>query len=135
MAKYNANIVQIAVETTPGSGTYTTLLHTSEHTLTINNEEVDVTDKNSSGWKDILDGGGVRSVVMSVSGFVSDDAGYALVQAAVLSNSILKYQLTYANGSTVTGNFHVPSNEIAAPANVAQTFSMTFNSSGVITFA
>lgn len=135
MAKYASNTLLLAVETTPASGTYTTVLFTSEHTLTVGAESVDVTDKTSGGWTEILSGAGVRNVAVSMSGFVSDDAGYAIVKAAILSNTILKYRITYANGSTITGDFHIPSEEIAAPANQAQTFSHTFNSSGIPVFA
>ena len=50
MAKYLGSAMLLQVETTPGGGTYATIGGSSSHTLTINNEAVDVSDKDSSRW-------------------------------------------------------------------------------------
>ena len=42
--------------------------------MTINNETVDVTDKDGNGWRELLEGAGITSMSLKGSGVVSDNA-------------------------------------------------------------
>ena len=134
MAKYLGNNLTLAVESSPASGTYNKIGGSSEHTFTINNEPVDVSDKDSNRWVELL-AAGARSLAISMSGFVSSDANYAIMDTAIKNDVILNYQLTFGNSETVTGAFHVASKDIAGAKNDAQSFSVSFASSGIPTFA
>ncbi len=127
MAKYPANAMVLKLDFT-GNGTYTKIGHATEHTQTKSAESTDVTDKDSSGWTS-LEGFGVENVALPMSGFVSDDAQFVLLEQAVEANSIHNYELIYADGQITRGLFHASSLEYSAPANSAQTFSVTLMSS------
>ena len=134
MAKYLGNNLTLSVESAPASGTYNVIGGVSEHSMTINNEPVDVSDKDSNRWVELL-AAGARSVAISMSGFVSDDANYAIMDTAIKNDVILNYRITFASSETATAAFHIASNEIAGAKNDAQSFSVSLASSGVVTFA
>jgi len=134
MAKYLGNAMLLKVESSPSSGTYNTIGGSSSHSMSINNEQVDVSDKDSNRWKELL-AAGDRSLALSMEGFVSDDANYALVETAYETDTILNFQLAYGNSKTVTGAFHIDSAELNGARNDGQGFSMSLTNSGEPTFA
>ena len=129
MAKYLGNVMLLSVETAPASGTFGAIGGSSTHTLTFNNEQIDVSDKDSNRWKELL-AAGDRSVTISMEGFVSDNTNFALIEAAVESDTILKYQLDWGDSRQIEGDFHIDSFEVSGARNEAQSFSATFTNSG-----
>ena len=134
MAKYLGNAMVLHVELTPSGGTYALVGGSSSHTLSIANEQVDVSDKDSSRWKELL-AAGDRSVTISMSGFISSDTKFALMEAAVQSDTILNFRILYGNSKTITGAFHIDSLEYTGERNAGQAFSCTLTNSGAPTFA
>lgn len=130
MAKYIGNDMVLKIMNT----TYQTIAGCLSHTLTINNEVIDVSDKDSNRWSDKISAG-QRSLAVSFNGWVSDDAEFALMEAAAEGDTIVDLQLAYGNGKTVTGNFHVDSFEYTGEYNGAQAFSCTLSNDGVPIFA
>ena len=134
MAKYLGNSLLLSVESSPASGTYNTIGGSSSHSMTLNNEQVDVSDKDSNRWKELL-AAGDRSLAISIEGFVSDDANFALVETAAINDTIINYRLAYGNSKTVTGAFHIDSFEGSGARNEGQSFSMSLTNSGEPVFA
>jgi len=134
MSKYLGNVMLLLVESSPSSGTYNVIGGSSEHTMTLNNEQVDVSDKDSNRWKELL-AAGDRSLSISINGFISDDANFALMEAAAESDTIINYRMAYGNSKTVTGAFHIDSWELSGSRNGGQSFSATLSNSGQPTFA
>ena len=67
-----------------------------------------------------------------MSGFVSDDSQFILLETAVQDNSVHNYEVVYADGQITRGFFHASNLEYGAPANSAQTFSVTLSSKEAI---
>lgn len=134
MSKYLGNALILKIASTATGSSYGTIGGSSEHTLTINNEQVDVSDKDSNRWKELL-AAGDRTASISMTGFISDDANYALLEGAVENDTIWNFQLLYGNSKTVTGAFHIDSAEYAGARNDGQSFSVTLVNSGEPTFA
>jgi len=132
MAKYLGNAMLLQVETTPGGGTYATIGGSSSHSLTINNEQVDVSDKSSDRWKELL-AAGDRSLSISMEGFVSDDANFEIFRIAARDDVILNYTLLYGNSETIVGAFHIDSLEVSGARNEGQSFSASLSNSGAPT--
>ena len=129
MPKYLGNAMLLKVETTPGGGAFAIVEGSSTHSLSWNNEQVDVSTKDSNRWKELL-AAGDRSLAVSMEGLVSDGANFAIMEAAVESDTILLYQLIYGDGKTIECNFHIDSLEISGARNEAQSFSMSLTNSG-----
>lgn len=101
--------------------------------ITVDNEPVDVTADNSSGWREVMDEAGQKSVEIPISGIVRD---LGLLQSALATGS-QKYActLTYPDGSVVSGNFFLSNYTQQGEYNGAYTFDVTLMNDGAITFA
>ena len=106
-----------------------------ESTLTIANEQVDITNADSAGVRTLLEGAGNNSVSIKLQGVYVDDTTIGLVRAKAGTNAFGVFQLVTAgtNGVTYEGSFQVSSFEEAAAYNGAQTYNMTLDSAGAIT--
>lgn len=101
--------------------------------ITINNEAIDVTDKASDGWRELLNDASVRSVDMSVEGLLDGDA---LLAASLgdTTNLLGLYTIDIQGIGTCQGLFHFSSFEIGAPHDDAATFTASIMSAGEISF-
>lgn len=102
--------------------------------LRINNEMVDVTNKTSNGWRDILAGAGVRHVSLGGSGIFTDSTSEGLLQAKALASSVDNYEIVFESGDKFSGAFQVTSLEFAGDYNGERTYNIALESSGVVSF-
>lgn len=99
--------------------------------LTINNEAVDVTDKDDLGWRTILSEAGVRSVDADVEGIMEDDT---LILASMNANLIAAYTVSVDGIGDFAGNWFITSLALGGEQADATTFTANIQSSGAITF-
>jgi predicted secreted protein len=117
-----------------GSGVSRTIVAGARaDSITINNEAIDVTDKESDGWRTLLDDASVRSVDMKVEGLLDGDS---LLSAALgVTTALLgDYEIDIDGIGICAGSFHFSSFEIGAPHDDAATFTASIQSAGVIAF-
>ena len=103
--------------------------------ITLNEEIVDVTNKDSSGNRTLLLNGGIQSVSITGSGVFTDSASEASVRAEFAASAAQNYQFLVPDFGTYTGQFVLSSLSYAGEYNGEVTYSMTFESTGAITFA
>lgn len=103
--------------------------------LTVNNESVDVTNKDSAGKRTYLAAAGVQSISVSGSGVFTDGSSESTIKTNALADTIDNYQFVVPDFGTFTGAFQVTSLEYAGEFNGEVTYSMSFESGGAITFA
>ena len=116
-------------------GTYTTVGGFRSNGLTINGEAIDVTDKDSAGWKELLDGGGIKSMAMSGAGVFKDSAGEEAIRVEAFAGTLHNYQMTFGNGDTLVGAFQITSYERTGEHAGEETFSISLEGSGAPTWA
>lgn len=102
--------------------------------LTINAESVDVTDNCSDGWREMLEGAGIRSVSISASGNATDNAGQLFMTQAILDDEFIQARIKRGHGDQFAGMWHIPSNGFSAAHNGAETYEVTLESAGEITY-
>lgn len=100
----------------------------------INNEQIDVTDKDDSRWRKLIEGG-VRSMSLTASGLVNDHATYVLLTNMAAQGSIKNFQIVFADGMTFEGAFQLTTIEATGEHTDAQQYSTTLESAGDITFS
>lgn len=95
--------------------------------FTINNEPIDITDKDDSGWRTLLADAGTRSVSADVEGVLKDAT---LIAAAVGSSTLLLKEcvITVSGIGTLTGDFNLNSLQLGAEMAGAVTFTATLES-------
>lgn len=114
--------------TPTGSGTPVTGMRTK--TITLNNEPVDITSDDDSGWRTFLaEDPAQRSIDIAVEG-VTKDAALIELAATGGSGLVSEYTLTFEGLGSFVGDFYIGSLELGAPYNEAVTFSCTIQSSG-----
>lgn len=97
----------------------------------VNGEEVNVTDKDSGGWRELLDGGGETSVTISADGVYRGASTQVDLRARAMNGTLHNYQID--NGEEVLeGTFQVTAFEQTGDENAEQAFSVTLESSGEV---
>lgn len=134
MAKACGILFLLQVEDTAGSDTWTSIASLRDTSLSINNEQVDITDKGSAS-KRVLLACGINSMSISGSGLFDTDATLAIVHAKALDGSLYNYKLISDLGDSYEGAFQVASLERTGSYNGAEEYSISLESSGVIAYA
>ena len=115
--------------------TFTTIGGLRSTSLTVYNESVDVTNKDSSGKRTLLAVAGVQSISVAGSGVFTDATSETTIKTNALADTQNNYQFLVPDFGTFTGAFQVTSLEYAGEYNGEVTYSMSFESAGAITFA
>ena len=111
--------------------------------MSINGETVDITAKDSATFSGSAghDIGralganmGIRSMTISASGVFTDSAGENNIRGAAFTGGSVNYDLVFGDGSDIKGAFIVTSYERAGEYNGEETFSVTLESNGTMTY-
>jgi TP901-1 family phage major tail protein len=124
------------------TGTPATVGGLRSTSMTINGEAVDITNKDSNAFissgndkaRDLLQGGGVRSMSLTASGVFTDSSTENLVRGFAFDGAIQNYDLVFSDGSKISGAFLITSYERAGEFNGEETYSLTLESSNTITY-
>lgn len=103
--------------------------------LTINNEMIDITDKDDAGIRTLLDDIGVQSLSMSCEGVLLNDTLAGLARGAGEGSALHDMEFEDDGVGTYAGSFFITSFEYSgAEGTDPATFSCQFESSGAVTF-
>jgi TP901-1 family phage major tail protein len=100
--------------------------------LSVNGEAVNVTSKDSGGWRELLSGAGVRSVSVSGSGIFTGSAAEARLKSHALAGLIDAYELSFESGERMAGRFLVTRLDYAGDYNGERTYTLSLESSGPV---
>ena len=135
MAKFSGQDFRIKIRVSTGPDVYTAIAGFRSDGMTLNNEAIDVTDKDGTLWKTLLEGAGVQSMSLKGSGIVSDAAVFkTTLMGAAMAKTFLHLKLESGLGDTFVGDFLVTSLERGGEYNKEETFSCTFDSAAAITY-
>ncbi len=114
---------------------FTTVAGLRTTSVQINAEQVVVTNKGSGGWRELLEGAGVRSVTVSAAGVFTGSAAEAQIQAASLAGMLGQYRLAFESGATLTGQFLIARLDHSGDFNGERSYALTLESSGEVVAA
>jgi TP901-1 family phage major tail protein len=118
------------------SGTPTTIGGLRSSSLTINEETVDVTNKDSSGNRELLADGGILSMSISGSGVFTDSTAETTFRSAAVGAATFQtFSFIVPDLGTYSGTFQVTSLEYAGEYNGEATYNFALESSGAISFS
>ncbi len=112
---------------------FTTIVAFRSNSLRINGQLVDTTTKDSTGWRELLSGGGIRSMSMSGSGVFKDAANEESLRSVAFSQALRSFQML-SGAHVFQGSFQVLNYERTGEVDGAEEFSCTFESSGVVSY-
>jgi len=130
--KGSAFLLQIGDGATP-TEVFTTVAGLRSTSFTINGETVDVTNKSSAGWRELLDGAGVATMSISGSGVFQNDTEMRKIRDLAVTRAVNNYQIIFGSGDIYSGAFQVTSVEQAGEHNGEVTYTVAMESAGAIT--
>lgn len=100
--------------------------------LSVNGEAVNVTSKDSGGWRELLSGAGVRSVSVAGSGIFTGSAAETRIKGNALAGLIDDYELSFESGERMRGRFLLTRLDYAGDHNGERTYALALESSGAV---
>jgi TP901-1 family phage major tail protein len=100
--------------------------------LSVNGEAVNVTSKDSGGWRELLSGAGVRSVSVSAGGIFTGSAAEVRLRGSALAGTLDDYELSFESGEKMRGRFLVTRLDYAGDYNGERTYTLSLESSGTV---
>ena len=113
--------------------TYTTIAGLRTTQLSVSGEAVNVTSKDSGGWRELLSGAGVRSVSVSAAGIFTGSAGEVKVRTHALTGIIDDYELSFESGERMRGRVLLARLDYAGDYNGERNYAISLESSGAVT--
>jgi TP901-1 family phage major tail protein len=115
--------------------TFTSVAGLQSNKITINNATVDTTNADSpGGWRELLEGAGIKSASVSGSGVFKDAAADETVRAAHFAGTIKDWQIIIPNFGTIAGPFQISQLEYAGQHNGEMTYSLSLESAGQLSW-
>jgi TP901-1 family phage major tail protein len=100
--------------------------------MSVNGEAVNVTSKDSGGWRELLSGAGVRSVSVAASGIFTGSAAEGRVKSNALGGAIDDYELSFESGERMKGRFLVTRLDYSGDYNGERNYTLSLESSGPV---
>ncbi|HYE28999.1 MAG TPA: phage major tail protein, TP901-1 family [Allosphingosinicella sp.] len=100
--------------------------------MSVNGEAVNVTSKDSGGWRELLSGAGVRSVSVAASGLFTGSAAEARIKANALGGAVDDYELSFESGERLRGRFLVTRLDYSGDYNGERNYALSLESSGPV---
>ena len=117
------------------SGAYQTIAGLRSRSIAFGTETVDVTHQESEGqWRELLNGGGVRTARLTASGIFKDAESDAHLQAAFFAGDLIDCQIVMPDFGVLEGPFQVTSLEWTGRHDNELTFEIGLESGGRIAF-
>ena len=111
---------------------YTTVAGLRTTQLSVSGEAVNVTSKDSGGWRELLSGAGIRSVSLSGAGIFTGSAAELRIRNNALSGVVDDYEASFESGERLRGKFLVTRLDYAGDYNGERTYTVTLESSGAV---
>jgi TP901-1 family phage major tail protein len=99
-------------------------------TITMNNKIVDISTKDTEGWRELLEDGSLKFFSISCNGVFKDSATDATIRAHAFSNSIDTYTFIFPNNDTIESLFQITGYTRKGDVEGVETYSLTFESTG-----
>lgn len=100
--------------------------------MSVNGEAVNVTNKDSGGWRELLSGAGVRSVSVSAAGIFTGSAAEVRLRTRALAGTLDDFRLTFEGGEVLEGRFLITRLDYAGDYNGERNYTLNLESSGVV---
>jgi predicted secreted protein len=100
--------------------------------MSVNGEAVNVTSKDSGGWRELLSGAGVRSVSVAASGIFTGSGAEVRIKSNALAGQVDDYELSFESGERLRGRFLVTRLDYSGDYNGERNYALSLESSGAV---
>jgi len=134
MAANKGNLMLLKVGDGASSESFTTISGQRSTSMTVNNNTVDISTKDTTQWIERLEQAALTGMTISTSGIFKDAASEETLRGYAMANTIDNYEFDFGNGDKISGAFQITSYERGGDYEGAGTYSATLESAGTITF-
>jgi TP901-1 family phage major tail protein len=135
MAAQRGRLMLLKLSDGVSPDTFTTVGGLRTTSMSINGELVDITNKDTSGWRSLMENAGFSSIQISGSGIFTNDTAARRMMVNAMERGIDAYQLVFDNGDLLQGQFQVTTFTRSGEHNGAETYEITLESSGQPNFS
>jgi TP901-1 family phage major tail protein len=100
--------------------------------MSVNGDAVNVTSKESGGWRELLSGAGIRSVSVAGSGIFTGSAAELRLKSNALAGLLDDYELSFESGERMRGRFLVTRLDYSGDYNGERNYTLSLESSGPV---
>ena len=111
---------------------YSTVAGMRTTQMQVNGEAVNVTSKESGGWRELLSGAGVRSISVAASGIFTGSSAETRVKWNALAGLLDDYELSFESGERMRGKFLVTRLDYSGDYNGERNYTLSLESSGPV---
>ena len=113
---------------------YTTVAGLRSTSIALNDEPVDITNKDSAGARTLLAGAGVNSISVPGSGVFLDSASEATLRTAMGATDFHNFEVVIPDFGTYQGEFMLATLSYSGEYNGESNYDFTLESSGTIAY-
>ena len=134
MAAQKGRDLLLKVDST-GAGVFVTVAGLRNRSLSLNARPVDITNADRvNGWREILEGAGIKSASLSGTGVFRDDAADETVRGYFFNGTLRNWQLIVPGFGIIQGAFQITALEYAGEYDGEVTYSLALESAGALSF-
>ncbi len=134
MAAQKGRDLLLKVDST-GAGVFVSVAGLRNRNLSLNARPVDITNADSvNGWREILEGAGIKSASLSGTGVFRDDAADETVRGYFFNGTLRNWQLIVPTFGIIQGAFQITALEYAGEYDGEVTYSLALESAGALSF-
>lgn len=100
--------------------------------MSVSGEAVNITSKDSAGWRELLSGAGVRAVSVSAAGIFTGSDGEVRLRNHALAGMIDDFELSFESGERMRGRFLITRLDYAGDYNGERNYTVSLESSGPV---
>jgi|TARA_R100000789_G_scaffold90199_1_gene87622 predicted secreted protein len=130
----NGTDVYVAIEDSPAAGTYTIIGGQNQHSITLNNNSIDITNKSSASFREIMDTEGIQSIDLTMDITYNTDSKYVLLRGYAGTKTIALYRIIIGALGNLDFAAAISSFGETSPDGDKLSNSITLQSSGTITW-
>lgn len=134
MAAQSGKDLLLKVDET-SAGSFATVAGLRSKRISFGSEAVDITDQGSAGhWRELLDGGGVKSANVAGSGIFKDTNSDVAVRSIFFAGAVRRWQIVLPEFGTVEGPFQVTALEYGGNFDGEVVYDIALESAGELSF-
>jgi len=134
MAAQKGNLVILKIGDGGGSEIFTIIGGMLNTGFELNNTIVDVTNKSSGKWREVLSGAGTSRIKIEGQGIFLDSVSEELLRSKAFDGVTWNYELTFGNGNILSGPFIISTYERSGEVSSEEIFSIGLESAGAVSF-
>ena len=132
-ASGNNFLIKIGNGATP-TETFTTIGGLRGASLSLANNLVNCSNISTGKWQKLVSSAGIAGIAIGGTGYFTDSAAEEALRSAAFSASANNYEIIFGNNDKISGAFIVAGYKRAGNNNGLEEFSVSLESSGVVTF-